>query len=431
MSGIVKNKARGAMGINNSNVYKQDLAPEALTSVEETGQDLSKQYDPRRFRLFGDRGQANSSLLPWWRSSLIGYPAGLLLVAVTLVIALFYTRVISIPYFTGAPFFLTTVIIAWLWGASPALFVILLEFLGLEIFIVSPVGIWSFAGWIDLLMFAPWLLSQLAVAVITIQRETALQRLGVLEQELRARTDELAESNCQLEQANHLKDLFLSQASHELKTPITVIRGQVYLILRLLSKHTAEICPELMPLHTRLEKIDVQINRLQTLISDLLDLSSFQAMNLPLRLTECNFQSLCSEIVDDQRALSGRHFDLEMPSHPLTFQADCLRISQVITNLLSNAVKYSLEDSVIGVRISQEQSSVLLQVHNDGMAIPEEEQTTIFEPFYRLTNAQSSSEKGSGLGLSITKEIVERHGGQIWVESSEEQGTTFFVQLPF
>jgi signal transduction histidine kinase len=418
------------MGINNSNVYRQDLASEDLTSVEETGQDLSKQYDLRRFRLFGDRGQATSSLLPWWRSSLVGYLAGLLLAVATLVIAHFYTRVISIPYFTGAPFFLTTVIVAWLWGASPALFVILLELLGLEIFIVAPVGILSVTGWIDLIMFAPWLLSQLAVAVITIQHETTLQRLGVLERELQARTDELAESNCQLEQANHLKDLFLSRASHELKTPITVIRGQVYLVLRLLSKHATDICPELMSLHTRLEKIDAQVNRLQTLISDLLDLSSFQAMNLPLRLTECNLQSLCYEIVDDQRALSGRHFDLEMPSHPLIFQADCLRIRQVITNLLSNAVKYSPEDSVIHMRVSQEQSSVLLQVHNDGPAIPEEEQATVFEPFYRLASAQSSSKKGSGLGLSITKEIVERHGGQIWVESSEGQGTTFFVQLP-
>ena len=418
------------MSINNSNAYKQDLASESLPSVEETGQDLAKQHDRRRFRLFGDRGQATSSLLPRWRSSLIGYPAGFLLVAVTLVIAHFYTLVVSIPYFAGAPFFLTTVLVAWLWGGRPALFAILLEFLGLEYFIISPRGVWSFNRWIDLVLFAPWLVSQFAVALITIQRETAWRRLEAAEQELRARTDELAESNSQLERANHLKDLFLSRASHELKTPITVIRGQVYLVLRLLSKHATEISTELAPLHTRMEKIDAQTNRLQTLISDLLDLSSFQAMSLPLRLTECNLQSLCDEIVDDQRALSGRHFDLEVPSHPLIFQADCLRVSQVITNLLTNAIKYSPDDSVIGIRVSQEQSSVLLQVHNDGPAIPEEEQTTIFEPFYRLTNAQSSSKKGSGLGLSITKEIVERHNGQIWVESSEGQGTTFFVQLP-
>ncbi len=393
------------MSINNSNAYKQDLASKSLPSVEETGQDLAKQHDRKRFRLFGDRGQTTSSLLPWWRSSLIGYPAGFLLVAVTLVIVHFYTLVVSIPYFTGAPFFLTTVLVAWLWGTYPTLFVILLEFVGLEIFIVSPTNFWSFAGWINIILFAPWLLCQFAVALITIQRETTRQRLKAAEQELRARTAELAESNSQLERANHLKDLFLSRASHELKTPITVIRGQVYLVLRLLSKHATEISTELAPLHTRMEKIDAQTNRLQTLISDLLDLSSFQAMSLPLRLTECNLQSLCDEIVDDQSALSGRHFDLEMPSHPLIFQADCLRISQVITNLLTNAIKYSPDDSVIGIRVSQEQSSVLLQVHNDGPAIPEEEQTTIFEPFYRLNNAQSSSKKARVLDFRLPKRL--------------------------
>jgi two-component system sensor histidine kinase VicK len=153
-------------------------------------------------------------------------------------------------------------------------------------------------------------------------------------------------------------------------------------------------------------------------------------MGLPLRVTECDIRSLCNEIIDDQRALSGRPFDLEIADDPLILQADCLRISQVITNLVINAVKYSPEGSVVRVQISQEQSSIILQVHNDGSAIPQEEQATIFEPFYRLASAQSSSKKGSGLGLAITKEIVERHEGQIWVESSEGKGTTFFVQLP-
>ena len=284
-------------------------------------------------------------------------------------------------------------ITAWLWGARPALFVILLEFLGLELFIIPPVGLFSFAGWIDLIMFGPWVLSQVAVALITIQRETARKRLEVTEQELRARTEELVESNQQLEQANHLKDFFLSRASHELKTPITVIRGQVYLGLRLLNQHAAEVSAELAPLHARLEKVDTQTNRLQALVNDLLDLSSLQAMSLPLRVTECDIRSLCNEIVDDQRALSGRPFNLEIADDALILQADCLRISQVITNLVINAVKYSPEGSVICVQISQEQSSIILQVHNDGPAIPQEEQATIFEPFYRLASAQSSSKK--------------------------------------
>ena len=426
----MKNEIKSAIGMDNTDSYKHHLDSEAVSSVEETGQQLQERHDRVRFRLSGDRGQLSSTFGSQWRSPLVGYLVGPLLVAATLLIAHFYFLAVPVPYFTGAPFFLTTVITAWLWGARPALFVILLEFLGLEIFIIPPLGLFSFSGWIDLAMFAPWILSQLAIALITIQRESARRRLEVTEQELRARTQELAESNHQFAQANHLKDLFLSRASHELKTPITVIRGQVYLGLRFFSQHAAEVSAEFTPLRTRLEKVDAQTNRLQALINDLLDLSSLQAMNAPLRLSECDLQSLCHEIVDDQRALSGRQFDLEMTSHPLILQADSLRISQVITNLITNAVKYSPEDSVIRIQADQEQSSVILQIHNDGPAIPQEEQATIFEPFYRLPSAQSSSEKGWGLGLSISKEIVERHGGKIWVESSEGKGTTFFVQLP-
>jgi len=426
----MRNETRSAMGMDDMNSYKHHLASETLPSMEEANQPLQKQRNRAHFRLSGDRWHHLPSFLSRWRAPVVGYFVGPLLVVATLLIARFYLLVVPIPYFTGAPFFLATVITAWLWGARPALFVILLEFLGLESFIISPVGVFSFAGWIEFIMFGPWVLSQVAVALITIQRESARKRLEVTEQELRARTEELVESNHQLEQANHLKDIFLSRASHELKTPITIIRGQVYLGLRLLSQQATDVSAELAPLHTRLEKVDTQTNRLQALVNDLLDLSSLQAMNLPLRVTECDIQSICNEIVEDQRTLSGRPFNLEIADDPLILQADCLRIGQVITNLITNAVKYSPEGSAIYVQISQEQSTIILQVHNEGPAIPQEEQATIFEPFYRLASAQSSSKKGSGLGLSITKEIVERHEGQIWVESSEGKGTTFFVRLP-
>src|SRR2546430_2313322 len=288
----MKNETRSATGMDDTNSYKRHLDLETVSSVEETGQHLQEQHDHVRFRLPGNIRQLSPRLLFGWRSPLVGYPVGLLLVGVTLLVAHFCLSAVPVPYFTGAPFFLTTVTVAWLWGSRPALFAILLELLGLNIFIIPPIGLSSFIGWIDLVMYGPWVLSQLAVALITIQRETARRRLEVTEQELRARTEELAESNHQLEQANHLKDIFLSRASHELKTPITVIRGQVYLGLRLLSQHAAEIPSEVAPLRMRLEKVDAQTNRLQALVSDLLDLSSLRAMNVPLRLTECDLQSL-------------------------------------------------------------------------------------------------------------------------------------------
>ena len=102
----------------------------------------------------------------------------------------------------------------------------------------------------------------------------------------------------------------------------------------------------------------------------------------------------------------------------------------MVINLVTNAVKYSPENTVVRICASLESPNATLTVHNDGSVIPREQQIHIFEPFYRAPEAGRSSVQGWGLGLSISKEIVERHEGQIWVELSEEKGTTFFVRLP-
>src|SRR5260370_5608897 len=189
----MKNEIRSAMDTDDTNSYKHHLDSEAVPSVEETGQHLQEQDDRVHFRLSGDIGQLPSTFLSQWRSPLVGYLVGPLLVAATLLIAHFYFLLVPVPYFTGAPFFLTTVITAWLWGGRPALFVILLEFLGLEIFIIPPLGIFSFSGWIHLAMFGPWVFSQLAVALITIQRESAQRRLDITEPDLLTRSPELTQ----------------------------------------------------------------------------------------------------------------------------------------------------------------------------------------------------------------------------------------------
>src|SRR5207249_3155745 len=202
-----------------------------------------------------------------------------------------------------------------------------------------------------------------------------------------------------------------SRASHELKTPITAIRGQAQLGLRRLAR-SQPIASELPPLYTHLEKIDTQTHRLHVLIDDLLEVSSLSSGKISLRLAPCNLGSLCSEIVEDQRALSGRRIELELPSDAVILQADCQRLTQVIINLVSNAVKYSPENTVVRVCMSQQLSHVILTVHNDGPALSQEQQTRIFELFYRAPEAERSPIRGWGLGLSISKEIVERHGGQ-------------------
>ncbi|MBV9259094.1 MAG: sensor histidine kinase, partial [Ktedonobacteraceae bacterium] len=135
-------------------------------------------------------------------------------------------------------------------------------------------------------------------------------------------------------------------------------------------------------------------------------------------------------VVEDQRLLSGRAITLGMPEKVVRMQADCERLEQVFTNLISNAIKYSPEGSPVEVVLSMQDARVLIQIKDSGQGIPKDQQEHIFETFYRTPDAQTSSKRGLGLGLAISKNIVERHNGRIWCESEPERGSMFFVELP-
>jgi signal transduction histidine kinase len=166
------------------------------------------------------------------------------------------------------------------------------------------------------------------------------------------------------------------------------------------------------------------------LVNDLLDINILRSGKMPMRLAPCDHCVLCWRVIEEQRALTCRQIEVKLSSCPLVVQIDEERISQVIINLFSNALKYSPASTVIRVEVCQRSEEAILAVHNDGSVLSKEQQKTIFEPFSRGPEAQSSAISGWGLGLAICKEIVERHGGHLWVESSEEMGTTFFVALP-
>ncbi|GCE07176.1 sensor histidine kinase [Dictyobacter aurantiacus] len=372
----------------------------------------------------------------WWRHPLVGYLMAFPLVALALIVPTIEALWHINNYFIGSLCFIATAIVGLLWGVGPALFTIILSVLALDFFIIPPIYVLSFYRPTNFISLLPFIIAQLFILFLIVLRERDHQRIQAAEQKARDRAHELAinnqalqESNTKLERMDQLKDLFISQASHELKTPITTIRGQVQIALRRLS--TQQTLPEpLMPLPAQLEKVEAQTIRLHALVDDLLDLSSFQSKQIPLRIALCDLNRLCQNVVEDQEALSGYRIEMELPPSPLLLQADCERLSQVLTNLLTNAIKYSPSEASIRLCLKQEQARVLLGVHNSGSRIPEELQEHIFEPFYRAPGAQASSKKGWGLGLAISKEIVERHGGKLWVESSEEEGTTFFVSLP-
>jgi signal transduction histidine kinase len=367
--------------------------------------------------------------IPVWRQPLIGYFASVPLVALAILTTSTLRGALGDFHFHSALLILAVLIVATVWGVGPSLFTLLLSAVLLEYNFALPPNQFLIRSWMDGLQLLPFLVSGMIVAIITAQRERARLKTLMAEQELQEYAQELEEINRKLEDASQMKDRFLSIASHELKTPITTIRGQAQLALRRLSKQRS-LPDELEGVENALERINDQTSRLTSLIDELLDVSSIRNGKVELRKRRTDLRDICREAVEDQRLLSGRSILLDMPAAPVKLSIDGDRIAQVIVNLVSNAVKYSPEESAVEVCVQQEQDGVLVQVRDHGKGIPEDQQAQIFETFYRTPDAEASTKQGLGLGLAISREIVERHEGKIWCESQPGKGSSFFVKLP-
>jgi signal transduction histidine kinase len=223
------------------------------------------------------------------------------------------------------------------------------------------------------------------------------------------------------------KDEILSRVTHELRTPLSALRGFVYLA----QKREAARGDETP--HTKLgqtlSRIDVQVDRLARMVSDLYDAAAVQSGKLKLEPRACDLVSIVREVALRFRTLHPR-LDLRW-SGPETMWGlwDAARIDQLLSNLVGNAVKYAGEASVVEMMVTPASGgSAHLQVHDEGPGIPADKLAVIFEPFQRIDGAGSN--KGLGLGLSIAREIALLHGGAIWVDSQLGRGTTFHVRLP-
>ncbi len=273
---------------------------------------------------------------------------------------------------------------------------------------------------------------------IVLARAVAKLTALVIERERLLRERAEAQANAlALRQANQRMDEFLGLASHELKTPLSTLSGNIQLMERRLSRHAgvgtdaAEMEALLTPLLARARR---SLSRLGRLVEDLLDTSRIQADRLDLLLEPCDLSAIVAEVVQEQRQLAPqRAIELALPrQRAVAVRADGERIAQVVTNYLTNALKYAPEDRPITVGVAVEGANAVVRVHDEGQGIAPEEHAHIWERFYRAPGVEhrSGSHVGLGMGLHISRTIVERHGGRVGVESTRGRGATFWFTLP-
>jgi len=262
---------------------------------------------------------------------------------------------------------------------------------------------------------------QVAIALDNASAYRQIEELNVgLEAKVRERTAEL-------EQADRLRSQFLSHVSHELKTPMTSIKGFVQ---NMLDGLTGSVNEKQQRYLTRMLE---NAERLIRMIEDLLDRTRIQTGRLELAPAEIDLSECVADAIEQLRPLAQakrQQLDARYPSETLTVWADRDRLFQVVTNLVQNAVKFTPEEGRVVVTVAQESPRHgKLTVHDTGPGIPPEYLEKIFDPFFRVKQARTGV-KGLGLGLSIVRTLVELHGGTIGAANRAGQGAEFVVTLP-
>jgi PAS domain S-box-containing protein len=238
---------------------------------------------------------------------------------------------------------------------------------------------------------------------------------------------ELASKNLELERANRLKSEFLANMSHELRTPMTSILGFSSLLEQ-------QVYGELNERqHLYVTQIHQSGQHLLTLINEVLDLSKIEAGQMNLHLAPIAVDALCQDaltMVGAQAAAKNLiiHRAVQAGLPPLV--ADEVRVRQMLLNLLSNAIKFSQEGCAVGLEARRRGEEVLLTVWDQGVGIPEEQQSLLFQPFQQLDSSLSRQYEGTGLGLALTQRLARLHGGQVTLESAAGAGAKFTITLP-
>ncbi len=272
-----------------------------------------------------------------------------------------------------------------------------------------------------------WMALQLKIEIVELQQASEkLRRLNLeLEEKVRERTKELEEANIRLQEASAHKSEFLANMSHELRTPLNSIIGFTTLLLEGVDGPVNE------EQRKSLEKVLRNSEHLLALINSVLDLSKIEAGKMELRTTRFPIKEVLDTVCGAMEPIAqkkGLRLKVDVEGVD-TIYGDKAKIKQVIMNLVSNAIKFS-NRGTIRVSVKSEGQDVVITVRDQGIGIPEEELTNIFEPFHQIDGSSTRGYQGTGLGLSIAKRFVEMHGGRIWVESVVGEGSAFTFTIP-
>lgn len=280
-----------------------------------------------------------------------------------------------------------------------------------------------------------------------------------LEERVAAATAELAEQNANLAQArdeiaalyeqarvhveqlqelDRLKSQFLSMAAHELKTPLTSIYGYLQIAQRRAGRRLERGYPgeedwrrESAADVQQWDTLTQQTRRLGRLVDELLDVTRIQSGRLEFQTEPVDLAALVADVAGRMQLTTDRHkLVVQAGVAGCTVTGDRDRLEQVLTNLIGNAIKYSPDGGPITVALNCAGDQAVVRVQDRGLGVPPTEHEAVFELFYRSPDARTRQAGGMGLGLYISREIVRRHGGDIWVESEPGSGSTFAFGLP-